>query len=170
MNKIENKTLTIVPQFLITEKDFDISLFDEKNRKINVIAVYKPTCFNFGQFYFDLEFCNFAKKIPPTRNSDLKFGIPADCTVTIFLKNSKIWRWSEEFYAITLKDKDSMEFYKKYEFSNRDQSVSFKAKKRGGNQEDDYFTMNIEVFQKRSKKQWLPLSIDPWVENPRPLS
>jgi hypothetical protein len=48
--------------------------------------------------------------------------------------------------------------------------VSFKAKKRGGNQEDDYFTMNIEVFQKRSKKQWLPLSIDPWVENPRPLS
>jgi hypothetical protein len=168
MEKNGKKAPTMVPQFLIPEIDFDISLFDEKNRQINVTLIYKSICFKFCQFYFDLEFCNFEKKIPPMRNADLRFGIPADCTVTIFLKNSNIWRWSEEFYAITLKDKNSMEFYKKYEFNNKDQTVSFKAKKRDGAQEDDYFTMNIEVFQKRSKKQWLPISIDPWVENPRP--
>jgi hypothetical protein len=166
----KNTNPAMVPQFLIPEIDFDREEFNEKGRQINVVAVYKPTCFGFGQFYFDVEFCNFEKKIPPSRNADLKFGIPADCTVTIFLKNSKIWRWSDEFYAVTLKEKESVTFYRRYEYSKEGQIVSFKAKKRDGYKEDHYFTMNIEVFQKRSEKQWLPLSIDPWVENPRPNS
>ncbi len=158
----------MVPQFLIPEIDFDRDDYKENTRYINVIAIYKPGCFGFGQFYFDIEFCNFNEKIPSMRSADLKFGIPDDCTVTIFLKNPNIWRWSDDFYAVTLKE--SVEFYKRYLYNKQDQTVSFKAKKRDGDQEDHYFTMNIDIFQKRSKKQWLPLSIDPWVENPRPIN
>ena len=148
---VENSVGPIrVPQFLIPEIDFDEREFDEKGRHINVTAVYKSGCFSIGQFYFDVEFCNFEPKIHTVRSPDLKFGIPDDCTVNIFLKNRNIWRWSDEFYAVTLKE--SVNYYKKYDYDKKAQTVSFRAKKRDGDQEDHYFTMNVDIFQKRSRR------------------
>jgi hypothetical protein len=159
--------LTTPPHNIIPEKSFPIDIFKTTEAKIIVKMVYRPSSSGFGQFLFDVKYEGFERDYKPELSTDLGFSIPADCTVYITFEDREIWKWSTEYYAITTK-KDLRKKFRKYNLDESNETVSFQAKRDNRPPKKDYFSVNVEILQQDAGEKWLPVSIDPWVLNPRP--
>ena len=135
---------------------------------IDVDFGYEANSEGFGQFYFDIVYRNFECKYSKERNYDLGFTIPANCTVNISLSKDVQWRWPPVTDGMTSKGKFPSSLFRDYNESMKENGIiSFKVKKDGGNPKKYYFYLNVEMKQTRGDEKWRPISIDPWLENPR---
>ena len=137
---------------------------------INVKFGYETDSDRFGQFYFDVEYCNFEKEYPNHRSYDLGFTIPGNCTVNISLSEKPGWRWPLITSGMTSKEKFPKSLFRDYTESRKDDGIiSFKVKKDNGKSQKYYFYLNVEIEQSKGDEPWRPVSIDPWLQNPRPI-
>ena len=168
MSKCRRINLITPPHNIILERAFPSERFESSEAKINVDIVYQQCEKGFGNISFNVKYEGFKEKYPDENGVDLGFSIPENCMVYIRFADNEIWQWSTEYYAITTK-KNLNKKFRKYNLDERTETVSFQAKRDDGLPKKDYFTINVEILQANMPEKWLPVSIDPWVLNPRPI-
>lgn len=101
-------------------------------------------------------------------------SIEGDCEVLVELKGAQVY-FSKEHDAITMKD-DYTSFYGGLTYGDYDpeadryRSVSFYARfnKTGKCDTSHPFNINVDLYQRGGKPEWVPISIDPDIKNPPP--
>jgi hypothetical protein len=137
---------------------------------ISIEFNYESTQEGFGQFYFHVTYSYFEKEYPEEKNYDLGFTIPENCIVNISLSKKVKWRWPPITDGMTSKGKFPQSLFRDYtEVDKENGIISFKVKKDGGKPKKYYFYLNVEMAQTKGDEKWRPVSIDPWLENPRPV-
>jgi len=153
----------------VSRLPFPLPKIESYKGVIDVDFGYESVKEGFGQFYFDIIYSNFEKEYPSTRSYDLGFTIPENCTVNISLSKKLDWRWPPVTDGMTSKGRFPRSLIRDYtEVQKENGVISFKVKKDGGNPKKYYFYLNVEMAQPKGDEKWRPISIDPWLENPRP--
>ena len=135
---------------------------------IDVVFGFEADGKNFGQFYFDVKYSNFEKPYEQPRSYDLGFIIPGDCTVNISLMHSDSWRWPEVTNGMTTKGKFPQSLFRAYDYNAEKKAISFNVKMAPEPHKKYYFYLNVEIAQPKGDEKWRLISIDPWLDNPRP--
>lgn len=173
MTKKYNQIQINIPKHRpISRSPFPLGKQDSYKGIIDVEFGYDPSAEEFGQFYFDVVYSGFGKENDgKERNYDLGFNIPGNCTVNISLSEKIKWRWPLITDGMTSKGKFPRSLFRDYtEVKKENGVISFKVKKDGGRPKKYYFYLNVEMEQMKGDEKWRPISIDPWLENPRPPS
>lgn len=172
MTKTRDRVKLGVPKHRpISRLPFPLPKIDSYKGIIDVDFGYESAKEGFGQFYFDVVYSNFEKEYPPERSYDLGFTIPENCTVNISLSKKSEWRWPPSTDGMTSKGRFPRSLIRDYtEVKKATDVISFKVKKDGGKPKKYYFYLNVEMAQSKGDEKWRPISIDPWLENPRPSS
>ena len=172
MTKKHDRIQTDIPKHRpVSRLPVPIGKLELYKAEINVEFGYEPKSNNFGQFYFRVAYSGFDCKYPDEINYDLGFTIPGNCTVNMSLSKEIEWRWPPVTDGMTSKGKFPGSLFRGYTEAEKNNGViSFKVKKDGGSPKKYYFYLNVEMKQAKGKEEWRPVSIDPWLENPRPAN
>lgn len=149
--------------------DFYPNQWNGQARSITITLKYKRILEGdrFGSFYFDIEYEGFGSKYDGIARDiyDMHFIVYDDCYVYVKLDENKIFRWTDGIIELTTK-LEVKSYYRAYSVLN--DIVIFKAKKKTSGEAKHKFSLNFDILQ--DSDQWVPISLDPVIINPRPDS